>query len=515
MSDFFTNDAALFITGSVLLAASILMHAAQKERYAIALLQLSSFFFFLFAAVLYPHLHVWDERFHALAAKNLMEHPFVPTLYDEPVVSWTYDRWDRYHIWLHKQPLFLWQMALSYKMFGVSELAARLPSVALSVMCVYAGWRSGKLLGNTRTGYYTALFFATSFYIYELVAGWQMLDHNDHSFMAYVTLSLWAWIEYMRSGKVGWVILIGLFSGFAILVKWLVGLLVYFGWGLYMLHAHKLKLKKYGHITLAFLVTAAVALPWQIYIFHAFPEEARASYDFNVNHFFHPLDGHEGPYYYHFTMIDDLYGLLVPLLLVPAFIVFYRRTEYRKVCIAFAANILVVYIFFAFAQTRMPSFTFVVALPVFITMAFLVDVVVSWIERSAFAVMLKRSIVFVIVLAIAFMRIDISALHEKHKFLGERELCFQFLEENKNIFESLELPGNAVLFNVNGRHYVEAMFYTDRIAYNFIPSAEQYGEVRSKGKVAAVFQSPNDTLPAYLKNDPSVIVISEQLHLCE
>ena len=62
---------------------------------------------FLFSSLLDPFLNLWDERFHALVAKNLMNHPLMPTLYDDPVVSMAYDRWDRATIWLHKQPLFL------------------------------------------------------------------------------------------------------------------------------------------------------------------------------------------------------------------------------------------------------------------------------------------------------------------------------------------------------------------------------------------------------------------------
>ena len=31
-------------------------------------------------------LHPWDERFHALVAKHLIEQPLVPTLYNDPVL---------------------------------------------------------------------------------------------------------------------------------------------------------------------------------------------------------------------------------------------------------------------------------------------------------------------------------------------------------------------------------------------------------------------------------------------
>ncbi|MBP7399885.1 MAG: hypothetical protein KA954_09890, partial [Chitinophagales bacterium] len=66
----------------------------------------------------FPYLHDWDERFHALVAKNMMTHPFTPMLRANPVLPYDETSWTDGHIWLHKQPLFLWQMALSMKIFG-------------------------------------------------------------------------------------------------------------------------------------------------------------------------------------------------------------------------------------------------------------------------------------------------------------------------------------------------------------------------------------------------------------
>ncbi|HMG14269.1 MAG TPA: hypothetical protein VK590_02410 [Saprospiraceae bacterium] len=74
-------------------------------------------------------LHDWDERYHALVAKNLIQHPLLPTLYDNPVLAYDYKSWSSNHIWLHKQPLPLWMMAFSMYLFGVNEIALRIPSI--------------------------------------------------------------------------------------------------------------------------------------------------------------------------------------------------------------------------------------------------------------------------------------------------------------------------------------------------------------------------------------------------
>jgi len=103
----------LCLAGSFFLA-SLFFQTSKRYKLSFVFLGLTAFSLFSFAALLDPFLNIWDERFHALVAKNLIDHPLMPTLYDDPVVDMLYDRWDRWHIWLHKQPLFLWQIALSF-----------------------------------------------------------------------------------------------------------------------------------------------------------------------------------------------------------------------------------------------------------------------------------------------------------------------------------------------------------------------------------------------------------------
>ncbi|HEY4800959.1 MAG TPA: glycosyltransferase family 39 protein, partial [Bacteroidia bacterium] len=301
----------LLSVGLLFLLFSIFFHVSKKEKHSLVFLFCSAIFFFFFASILDSFLNVWDERFHALVAKNFLKHWLMPTLYDDPIVKITYDRWDRYHIWLHKQPLFLWQIALSYKLFGANEFSLRLPSVILSGITVFAIYRSGKILGNHTVGYYASLLFVSSYYLLQLLSGWQTIDHNDTSFFAYISLSLWSWIEYIHSRKKYWIILIGIFSGFAILCKWLVGLLVYLAWGVFSLRENKFNFKKYSGIFFAIIITAIIILPWQLLILKWYPTEAKAAYEYySTKHFFEVVDGHEGTWNYHFVIMSDLFGTI-------------------------------------------------------------------------------------------------------------------------------------------------------------------------------------------------------------
>jgi 4-amino-4-deoxy-L-arabinose transferase-like glycosyltransferase len=510
------KETLLFTIGTIFLVVAVIFHAINKEKLSIIFLLSSSFFIFLFASQLYPFLNVWDERFHALVAKNLMHHPLKPTLYDEKIVNMVYDdNWGRYHIWLHKQPLFMWQMMLSYKIFGVNEFAMRFPSVILSCLTVYAAYRSGKILGNKNVGFYAGFLFVTSVYLMKLISGRVELDQNDTVFLTYISLSIWAWLEYYHTKKIFWVFLVGVFSGFAILCKWLVGLLVYMTWGVYSIFENKFQIKKYKGILLALLITIIVALPWQILILNWYPAEAKFSLELNGKHFTEPVDGHEGPFSYHFTLIDRLFGDFVTYLIIPAFIIFYFKTTNKKACISMFISVLAVYLFFSFAATKMPSFTIVVMLPIFLALAFLMDFLFSSVEKLNLS---KGDNVFIIsslLLLLTYFRMDFCALYTVKSFSDVDDVYYRdALTHNKKIFQNLSLlPANTVVFN--DPHYVETMYYSGFPAYKFLPSLEQYNDMKQKKRVIAYFRPLNNSIPQYLREDKEVIVIKDTIRICQ
>ncbi len=79
-------------------------------------------------------LHSWDERYHALVAQHLLVHFFKPTLYEQNFLPYDYTNWAGNHIWVHKQPLTLWLMTISLKVFGIHIWAIRIPSIILSTI---------------------------------------------------------------------------------------------------------------------------------------------------------------------------------------------------------------------------------------------------------------------------------------------------------------------------------------------------------------------------------------------
>jgi 4-amino-4-deoxy-L-arabinose transferase len=440
-----------------------------------------------------------------------MNHPLRPTLYDDPVVNMAYDRWDKFHIWLHKQPLFLWQIALSFKLFGISLFTLRLPSVLLGVVLVFIGYRTGKLLVNVRTGFFTGMLIISSFYSLELVAGRLMVDHNDFSFLVYISLSIWSLVEYHYSGKKIWIYLIGLFSGFAILCKWLVGLLVYAGWFILKIKGKKSRVNDLKDILTSLIITVIIAMPWQIYTLIRFPDETRLAQAYNVQHLYKSIEGHLGGAWYHFDEFNVLYGPLASFLIIPAFIVLFKKMKDKNLFSALLGIVCITYLFFSLVQTKMPGFPIIVTLLVYIPLAALIDSGFDLISKIKRTTWIKHLLAGALVISIFLVRFDIGKIKAQHTLRNEDNSYTRMLTHNKEIFKSLRLPAKTVIFNVKGQHYIEAMFYTGLPAYRFIPTYEQYQDMKDKERVVAIFKPVSGDLPDYLKTDTSIIILDQVL----
>lgn len=504
----------LLFTGFAFLAASICsFEIFQKHRTALLFLFIAGLLLCSFVALLDPFLNSWDERFHALVAKNMLRHPLKPTLYETPLLPYNPGIWISNHVWLHKQPLFLWQIALSLKLFGLSEFSVRIPSVLMMSLAPLLIYRTGKHALNVRTGYYAALLFATSFFVHELVTGFPASDHNDIAFIFYITASIWAWTEYQHSHKKYWLVLIGIFSGAAILVKWLTGLLVFSGWGLSVL-ADKEKrrlLTSYIAIAVSAACCAAVFVPWQIYISQAFPAESAYEYSLNAKHFSEVVEGHGGDVFYYFDNLNKVYGegLLVPFVIIIALVLLYFSIEKKTYRIAFFTYIIFVYGFFTLAATKMTGFCFVVSPLIFLALANLIEKLVVLIRtRLIKKIQVQHFIVIALLLVVSWANLNLHKIAYKHgmyirpndndkRITKVYDACF--IRSLKNYIPS----DDYVLFNCKPQTNISVMFYTNLIAYDTNLSYAVYTELKRRNIKMAVID--NGKPEPFILNDPAVI----------
>ncbi|MGH9765802.1 MAG: ArnT family glycosyltransferase [Blastocatellia bacterium] len=101
-----------------------------------------------------PSLQDDADAAHAEAAREIVERGDWVTLHINGV---------RY---LEKAPLLYWAVALSYKIFGVTEFATRLPLALGAMLLVAAVYYFGRWMGGARAGFYSGLAMCSGLGVY-------------------------------------------------------------------------------------------------------------------------------------------------------------------------------------------------------------------------------------------------------------------------------------------------------------------------------------------------------------
>ena len=504
----------LIISG-VLLICSVLLFRRHKNI-SLSLLFIGTLCLGYFIANLDHFLILWDEQYHALVAKNLSKDFLKPMLYADPVLDFDYKNWTNNQIWLHKQPLFLWQMALSIKLFGATELAVRIPSILMHAIIPLFIYRIGKIIKDEETGYYGALLFAVAYFPLELVAGGYTTDHNDVAFLFYVTASFWAWFEYQKSQNKYWLILIGVFSGCAVLVKWLMGLLVYVIWIItktIVNPGQTFKVGSYLPLVYSGIVSLLVFLPWQIYILTKYPIEASYEYKLNSAHFFEVIEGHAQSTWFHFVDARNLIygsGDVIPIILLFGLIFLTIKIPNKTYKVAVLSSVVFVYGFYTLASTKMISFTIIAGPFIYLGLGHLIGSLLLWIRNKVKIKILVQILVILIPLSAAYTALNLRKIQNYHtdwkphdnRNRAAEKIEMQFINSIKD-----QLDDEYVIFNasltVNG--HIPVMFYTDNVAYSFIPSESQIQKVKEQNRKIAVVDL--DGLPDYILNDKSIKIL--------
>lgn len=491
-----------------------------ESKLAIYTMLIAAFFARLFISLLSNHLHWWDEQYHALVAKNLMEFPLKPMLYKNPVLAFDYKNWYENSIWLHKQPLFLWQIAMSLKIFGINTFALRLPSVVMSTLVTFFIFRIGQLTVNGSVGYFAGLLFAFSNYTIELSGGAIATDHNDVAFLFYICASIWAWIEYEHSHnnkKIFFLVLVGLFSGCAVLVKWLTGLLVYVGWSFSILLVKERirQIKHYKHIICSFIISLIIFIPWQIYIHYTFPLESRYEFLYNARHFYEVLENHGGDYLFHLNISEVVYGV-GSYFLILSLIGFSLALNNKVYAIAFFTYLIIIYVIFSLAATKMTGFTYCISFIIFLSFGKLFEIFYEYLRvrmehlKSKMCKYLYFLAALTIVITADLNWNEIKRTHttvdvDEFSYLYTRIRTTPIIRKLSTIIDDIQ---NCVIFNCRFEDKIPIMFYSDVLAaYDQLPDEKTLADLKQKNLKIAVFD--NDKLPDYIRADSTIIKVDE------
>jgi 4-amino-4-deoxy-L-arabinose transferase-like glycosyltransferase len=169
--------------------------------------------------------------------------------------------------YLEKAPLIYWLIALSYKVFGVTDWAARIPIVLSAIALAWLTAAMASWAFGPRAGLYAGLCISTCFGLFLFTR----ILIPDVMLTASIALSLWAFlraIDETERRPRWWALVLAANLGVSLLFKSLVGIvfpiaaaLLYLDFTRQIFHR---KIWKALHPVGGLLVALAIAAPWHI-----------------------------------------------------------------------------------------------------------------------------------------------------------------------------------------------------------------------------------------------------------
>jgi 4-amino-4-deoxy-L-arabinose transferase-like glycosyltransferase len=299
-------------------------------------------FFFLWKLAAFGLIGADEPRYAQVAREMLARHDWVtPTLGGIP--------------WLEKPPLYYWQAMFAYRLFGVSDWAARLPSAFdafLLVLAVYwflRRFRPGLELDG-------ALVVATT----AGVAGFARAASTDMPLTASFSIAMLAWYAWFESGEKKFLAAFYGFLGLAMLAKGPVA--PFLGIAVIVIFAALQRSARILRKTLwipGILLGCAIALPWYALVqlrnpqfFHEFIVEHNLA-RFGTNLYHHPE-----PFWYYIPVA--LLGWVPWSVLAIAALVAAVRQLRSPVGDRLRSFLLIwigtIVIFFSISQSKLPGY---------------------------------------------------------------------------------------------------------------------------------------------------------------
>ncbi len=233
-----------------------------------------------------PSLWDIDEGNNSEAAREMLEcdNWVVPTF--------------NFELRVDKPVLLYWLQISAYRLFGIHEWAARLPSALAALVTVLLTYELGRRLFDAGTGLLAGLVLAST----ALFCGSAHFANPDALLNVFTVLTfLFFWRSISRGGR-GWFVLVGISTGLAVLAKGPVGVVLPLAViALFLFSNRRGRLLLDRRQLLGVMAFALVALPWYILV----GAETKAGFlrgfllTHNVGRYLNPMEHHGGPIYYY------------------------------------------------------------------------------------------------------------------------------------------------------------------------------------------------------------------------
>ncbi len=339
----------------------VMKHLLLKE-YVFLVLFCSAAYFPLFLHLDWEPVHNWDESLFAMRAGYMAEEgKYLPN----------------YSFWvengpLHqntKPPFTTWIQALSMKVFGISELALRLP-IALSALALVLLFLifSKRQTGSYALGYCAGFVLITTHgFIREHAA---RTGDQDAALAFYMLAGAFAFFKYIGAAtnqeRHKWLALLTFLLVISALTKYIFGLFFLVAFFFYAIYKGELfNIVNRGSTWLAIAIFFVAVGSWFVVMEVGSPGFAERAFFYEMlDRYTTVIEKHKAPWYYYFENLwSSLFRpwlLLVPVALGMVFSKKFRALRDILVLMLLCAVCLLVII--SFSQTKLPHYD-VVAYP--------------------------------------------------------------------------------------------------------------------------------------------------------
>lgn len=288
-----------------------------------------------------------DEAVFAEATKEMVQ--------SGNYITPTYNGENRYD----KPILFYWLMALSYKILGINESAARFPSAISGLLLCMAVFLFVRHFQGERKAFYAAISLALSiyFFVYSHAAV------TDMALTLFITLSLFFFYLFLEKDR-RFIYGLYIFSALAFLTKGLIGIIFPFGVAVtYMFTKSGLRGIKGIFNLKAIILFSVISMPWYIAQLAINGQEFIRQF-FIKHHFMRytgVISGHRGPIFYYIPVL--IVGLFPWIAFLPGGIrnAFGNKnselkTQNSELLLFAFIWFAFIFIFFSFSTTKLPNY---------------------------------------------------------------------------------------------------------------------------------------------------------------
>lgn len=343
--------------------------------------------FFLLLGIGDAQLIDWDENIYAEATRQMLLRGDYLNVYINN------------HPFAEKPPFFFWEMAISYKLFGVNEFAARFPSTVAGMLMVVLCFLVGKKIGSWKLGWTWGVIYLTSL-LPSAFAKAAVIDHTFNFFIASSAFLLYffdvqfrAYLEAVEKGDQSvsrlthwkYLTFASICMGLGVLTKGpLGGALPLIAFGGYKLLYRSPRIRLVHFFYCGFL-SLGIALSWYMINWITYGESFLEGFiRFQLALFTKTLEGHEGPFFYHFVVA--FFGLApwTPFLFAckPKQI-FSDNEHYRPLFFLGLFWAVFILVLMSFVSTKLPHYSASVYIPLSLFVSF--NFVHFWENNKPFA----------------------------------------------------------------------------------------------------------------------------------